>query len=198
MKKKFFKSKKQMIIYIILYGLLIYGFIYLGTRNYNKGEITDQKHFDQEFSMVDEENVFTYINSNDARRLIKSGRTIIFFGTSTSQWVNYYAKILNDEAKEDGITDIYYYDFISDRTDNNGTYESIVEYLKNYVTTNDEGKKEIYAPTLVVIKNNKVLYFDDETSLVKGTVTPDIYWNEYQIGLEKTTLKQVFKDYKED
>jgi hypothetical protein len=193
-KKKFFKNKKQMIIYIIIFCLLVFGFIYLGTRNYDtkKG---DHEKFDAQFSLVNEDNVFTYINSNDARRLLDSENTIIFFGTSTSEWVNYYAKILNDVAKQTGVKNINYYDFLEDRKNSNGTYESIVEKLSKYATVDDEGKKNIYAPSLLVIKDSKIIYFDNETSINQGDITPEVYWNEYQTGLKTSMLKEIFTEY---
>ena len=42
--KSLFKSKTQMIIYIILFCLLIYGFIYLGKKDY-KVKVSDNERF---------------------------------------------------------------------------------------------------------------------------------------------------------
>jgi hypothetical protein len=193
-KKKFFKNKKQMLIYIFIFCLLIYGFIYLGTKNYDtkKG---DHEKFDSQFSLVDDNNVYTYINSNDAKRLLNAENTIIFFGTSNSEWVNYYAKILNDVALKSGVKNINYYDFFEDRKNANGTYESIVEKLSKYATVDDEGKKNIYAPSLLVIKDSNIIYFDNETSITQGDITPEVYWNEYQTGLKTSILTEIFSEY---
>jgi hypothetical protein len=114
---------------------------------------------------------------------------------STSEWVNYYAKILNDVAKQTGVKNINYYDFLEDRKNSNGTYESIVEKLSKYATVDDEGKKNIYAPSLLVIKDSKIIYFDNETSINQGDITPEVYWNEYQTGLKTSMLKEIFTEY---
>src|SRR5574344_1691292 len=109
-KKNLFKNKVQMVTYIIFFFLLIGCFIYLGNQNFGKKETEDRKKFDNDFTLVDENNIYKYVNNTEARTQINSGNTIVFFGTKNNEWVNYYAKILNDAAKDAGIAQIYYYD----------------------------------------------------------------------------------------
>ena len=118
--KKLFKNKTQMIIYIILFCIIIYGFIYLGKKNY-KVEISDNERFASEFSLVSKDNVFKYVNATDARMVAKGSDGIVLFGTQ-NEWVNYYAYMVNKVAKEVGIKEVYYYDFSKNRKYNNGTY----------------------------------------------------------------------------
>ena len=173
--KKMFKSKTQMVIYIIIFCFLIYAFIYLGKKEY-KVELPDNERFANEFSMVSKENVFKYVNATDARMVSRGAKGIVLFGTN-NEWVNYYAYIVNKIAKETGVKEIYYYDFTKNRKDNNGTYEDIVKNLSNFVTYNDRGVGEIYAPSLLVVSKDEVLLFDSDTSFVKGEITPSAYWN---------------------
>ena len=191
--KKMFKSKTQMIIYLIIFCLLIYAFIYLGKKEYNV-KLPDNERFASEFSMVSEDNVFKYVSAVDARMVSRKAKGIVLFGTN-NEWVDYYAYMVNKIAKEVGIKEIYYYDFTKNRKDNNGTYEDIVKNLNEYVTYNDKGVAEIYAPSLLVVSNDKVLLFDSETSFIKGKTTPSEYWNQ-QTTLEKEEmLRQVFTQY---
>ncbi len=191
--KKMFKSKTQMIIYLIIFCLLIYAFIYLGKKEYNV-KLPDNERFASEFSMVSEDNVFKYVSAVDARMVSRKAKGIVLFGTN-NEWVDYYAYMVNKIAKEVGIKEIYYYDFTKNRKDNNGTYEDIVKNLSEYVTYNDKGVAEIYAPSLLVVSNDKVLLFDSETSFIKGKTTPSEYWNQ-QTTLEKEEmLRQVFTQY---
>ena len=191
--KKMFKNKTQMIIYLIIFCLLIYAFIYLGKKEYNV-KIPDNERFASEFSMVSEDNVFKYVSAVDARMVSRKAKGIVLFGTN-NEWVDYYAYMVNKIAKEVGIKEIYYYDFTKNRKDNNGTYEDIVKNLSDYVTYNDKGVAEIYAPSLLVVSNDKVLLFDSETSFIKGKTTPSEYWNQ-QTTLEKEEmLRQVFTQY---
>ena len=191
--KSLFKSKTQMIIYIILFCLLIYGFIYLGKKDY-KVEVNDNERFASEFSLVSKDNVFKYVNATDARMVAKGAKGIVLFGTQ-NEWVNYYAYMVNKVAKEVGVKEIYYYDFTKNRKDNNGTYEDIVKSLSNYVTYNDKAVAEIYAPTLLVVSNDKVLLFDSETSFVKGEITPSTYWNSTKEDAKENEIREAFIKY---
>lgn len=191
--EKLFKNKTQMVIYIILFCLLIYGFIYFGKKDY-KVKVSDNERFASEFSLVSKDNVFKYVNATDARMVAKGAKGIVLFGTN-NDWVNYYAYIVDKVAKEVGIEEIYYYDFIKNRKDNNGTYEDIVKTLSNYVTYNDKGVAEIYAPSLLVVSNDKVILFDSETSFVKGDILPNAYWNSEKIAEKENQIREAFIKY---
>ena len=191
--KKMFKSKTQMVIYIIIFCLLIYAFIYLGKKEY-KVELPDNEKFSSMFSMVSTDNVFKIVNATEARMVSRGAKGIVLFGTE-NEWVNYYAYIVNKIAKEVGIEEIYYYDFIKNRKDNNGTYEDIVKTLSNYVTYNDKGVAEIYAPSLLVVSNDKVILFDSETSFVKGEITPSTYWNTAKEDAKENEIREAFIKY---
>jgi hypothetical protein len=193
--KKLFKSPIQMIIYLIVFVLLIAAFIMLGSQNFKKEELSDQEKFDADFSLVGSNNVYAYANNVEVRMLINKGNAIIFFGTNQSEWTQYYAKILNDVALSCGVDKIYYYDFVSDRKEGNATYQSIVEKLAGYVKTNDLGKKDIYAPSLLIIKNGEILLFDDETSFVVGSTNPTQYWTEEKLLEKQTVLQDALYDY---
>lgn len=191
--EKLFKNKTQMVIYIILFCLLIYGFIYFGKKDY-KVKVSDNERFASEFSLVSKDNVFKYVNATDARMVAKGAKGIVLFGTK-NEWVNYYAYMVNKIAKEVGVKEIYYYDFTKNRKDNNGTYEDIVKNLSNYVTYNDKGVAEIYAPSLLVVSKDEVLLFDSDTSFIKGKTTPSTYWNSFTQGEKEQELRAVFTEY---
>ncbi len=193
--EKLFKNKWQMIIYCILFVALIGAFIYLGTLDYDN-TLPDNEQFAQDFSLVSEENVFEYINATTALMVASGTKGIVLFGT-TNEWVNYYANIVNKVAKEVGIDTIYYYDFLENRQDNNGTYEAIVERLSPYVTYNDYGRAEIYAPSLLVVSGDEVIFFDTETSFVSGDITPSEYWNSFNESAKMQELNNVFLEYLE-
>lgn len=193
--KKFFKNKAQMVIYIIIFFILIWAFIFLGTRSYKTSVRTDNEQFDKEFTLVDKDNVFHYVTNTEARTLINQGNAIIFFGSNTSSWVNHYAKLLNNVAKSENIERINYYDYFKDRQNKNGTYESIVNKLSYYLKTNDEGVQNIYAPAVVIIKNGNIIYYDDETSFTSNNIDPDKYWTREKEEEKEQEFRQAFKAY---
>ena len=191
--KKMFKSKTQMIIYLVIFCLLIYAFIYLGKKEYNV-KLPDNEQFVSEFNRVSKDNVFKIVSAVDARMVSRGAKGIVLFGTH-NEWVNYYAYMINKIAKEVGITEIYYYDITKNRKDNNGTYEDIVKNLSDYITYNDKEIGEIYAPSLLVVSNDKILLFDSETSFIKGKTTPSEYWNQQKTLEKEEMLRQVFTQY---
>ena len=138
-----FKNKGQMIIYMFLFIILLSLFIFLGNLDYHT-ELADNIRFSQEFNLVPAENVFQYTNAQDTNLLLASPKAIILFGFN-NEWVNYYAKIVNEVAIEEGIDKIYYYDFLMDRSNNNGTYETIVNYLKNNITYLDNACPRLWS-----------------------------------------------------
>lgn len=179
----------------ILFILIIIAFIYIGTRDFSDKIDVDNLKFDSEYSNVDKDNVFVYVTATDVYSKLKNGSAIIFMGFPENEWTGYYANILNQAAKESGIKEIMYYNFLEDRTNKNGTYQSIVLKLSNYMTTKDDGTKDIYAPTLIVIKNGEILAYDNETAFNIGNVLPNEYWNEYRKGLKLNNFKTMFQEY---
>ena len=180
----------------VLFIVIIGAFIYVGTRDFNVAEVVDNERFDQDYVNVSQDNVFKYVNAVEVYSALNNS-AIIFMGYPTNKWSGYYANILNEAAKDSGIEEILYYDFYEDRENRNATYQSIVLNLSNYLTTLDDGSQEIFAPTLIIIKNGKIIAYDAETSLTQGNINPDDYWTSYQTGLKYNSFKTMFQEYLE-
>ena len=197
-KKKFFKSKTQMIIYIILFVIFIALFVYFGTLENTTKKTSDSDKFKNEYKEVNEDNVFVYLNAAETLDYIKKDNILILFGMKNNSFVGNYANILNEVAKNVGIEKIYYYDLTEDRKIKNGTYQSIVNYLKDYAVSLDDGSKNIYAPSLLVKNDGIITYFDDEDAIVHGETNANDYFDNYRTNLKKITLKSVLEDYKKN
>ena len=183
------------ILQVILFVLIIGAFIFVGTRDFTKKVTVDNERFDKEYSNVSKDNVFVYANAQDVYTRFKNGNAVVFMGFPSNKWSGYYAEMLNTAAKESGIKEILYYDFKKDREEKNATYQSIVLKLSSYTYTNDNGTQNIYAPTIFIIKDGKVMYFDNETSIMKGNLSPDDYWNENRKAVQINNFKMMFQDY---
>lgn len=194
---KLFKSKTQMVIYIILTIIIIILFILIGTYDFNKEVKSEALKINQTLTMVDKDNVYKFTNSSEVNNLINNTTAsgIVLFGFKENCWTNYFAKYVNEVAKSVGIKEIGYYDFLSDRNESNGTYETIVNDLSIYLKYNDLGSSDIEAPALLVIKDGNILAYIDDTSYRTGDITPDIYWNEYNISIFKDKLNTIFTEY---
>lgn len=189
-------KKIKRICQAMLFVLIIAGFIYVGTRDFNQEIVVDNERFDSDYANVSKDNIFKYASAREMYTALNSS-AVIFMGYPANVWSGYYADILNEAAKDSGITEILYYDFYEDRENRNATYQSIVLNLSSYLTTLDDGTQEIFAPTLVVVKNGKIMYVDDETAFTIGNISPDEYWDEMQIGLKYNNLTTLFAEYLE-
>lgn len=194
-KKKLFKNKAQMIIYIITFIMCIILFIVIGNINFKKEETKESEKFSALYNMVSDDNLYVFSNASEVLSIINGNSGIILMGFPQNKWTNYYAVLLNNAAKDLGVDKIYYYNFLKDRDESNGTYETIVNKLKVYVTVDDEGTKDLHAPTVLIIKNGDIIGYFDDTSTMKGTVTPDIYYNEYQTLLTYEGFKTAITEY---
>ncbi len=197
MKKKLFKNKIQMVSYIIITIIILILFIIIGKTDYKKKDISDNEKFSNLYNLVDKNNIYKIARSSEVLEIVDNKSGVILMGFPTNKWTNYYAKLLNDVAKEVGLKEILYYDFLQDREENNGTYETIVNRLKAYVTVDDEGSMDIYAPTVIVVKNGEVIGYFNDTAIMQGITKPEIYYNEYNTSLISEKFKTALTAYME-
>lgn len=194
-KKSLFKNKTQMIVYIFLYILCIALFIIIGQIDFQKDIDTESEKFHYLYDMVESDNLYVFSDATDVLSIVDGKSGVVLMGFPTNKWMNYYASILNNVAKEVGIDKIYYYDFQKDREESNGTYETIVNKLKVYVPVDDRGIQDIQAPTVIVVKKGEVIGYFDDTSIMKGTVTPEVYYSENQKALTYEGFKTALLEY---
>ena len=188
--------KKRTIIDIILIFLLLGILIFLGTRDYSKKtENKDSKRFDKDYSMVSSDNVFKYSSDEEVLNLLKKDNAIIFMGFKENKWSNYYASMLNTAAKNTGVDTIYYYDFLADREKKSVNYVKIVNKISDYLKKDDMDNINLVAPSLVVIKDGVIIFYDDETSITNTSITPEKYWTEYNKTNKLQQFESIFKNY---
>ena len=65
--------------------------------------------------------------------------------------------------------------------------------LKEYLTFNDSGNTNLSAPTIVIVKNGEILYFDNEISNLKGEMKPEDYFTDYRKNLLKSNMDNAIK-----
>ena len=53
----------------------------------------------------------------------------------------------------------------------------------------------LYAPTLVIVKEGKIIAFDNETSLMTSPILTSEYWTEEKINNFKTKIGGYFDTY---
>ncbi len=73
---------------------------------------------------------------------------------------------MNEVALQEGIEKIFYIDIKQARAENTETYQQIVALLGEYLLTDDEGNPRIYVPDVTIVSDGKVLFHDNESSVV--------------------------------
>ena len=194
-KKNLFKNKVQMITYIILTIICVILFIVIGTTSFEKKEVNFASKFSNLYNLVSEDNIYIFSDATDILNVINGRSGVILFGFPKNKWVNMYASILNSACKEVGIDKIFYYDFLKDRDESNATYETIVKKLEMYAPINDEGIQDIMAPAVLLVKEGKVVGYFDDVAIIKGNITPDIYYNENNKALIYQKFKTALLEY---
>ena len=173
--------------------LLLICFVIIGKQNYHKDENNKVVESVQS-EILGKNNVFVKSSANDVYKKIESGNALVFFGISNSKNSDYYAKAVDEAAKDLEIKEVLYYDVLDDRKNSNGTYGLIIEYLNDYLEKDDMGKVFLHTPSFLIIKDNKVIYFDS-LERIKANISDDEYWTTYNYSLKKAYIEAGLKNY---
>ena len=173
------------IVLLIIIGLLLYIFL-------NKEEtMSDSKVFAEEYSEVDENNVFVYRTIDEIIKILENGTGVVYLGFPECKWCQRYVKYLNEVAYEEDIEKIYYYNIKEDRENNTEKYQKIIELLGDYVPYDEEGNRRIYVPAVIYVNEGKIVGHDNESSMVSGDV--DKYWTEDKVLALKERTREFMK-----
>lgn len=156
--------------------------------------LTDAAKFSQEYG-IDKDNVFVYRDINEIINILDNGTGIVYLGFHECKWCKAYVPYLNEVAKENNLDKIYYLNILEDRKNNTDEYMEIVSLLKFYLKYDEEGKKRVYVPTVIAVKEGNIIGFDDETSLdTNGFIEPSDYWIDKEVSDLKKKLTKMVKE----
>lgn len=182
------------IIYTIIFAAMIFSFIYLGNKYAGNSEIKilDINDF---YKDIEKEN-FKVIKGGKFISLFKKGKHIILIGNSKSEYSKKYISEINSIIKELNLKDVYYYDIINDKAQANSNYYQILELLDGYLITTDTSEKNLLSPSLYIIDNGKVKYYNVETSAMKNTDTVEDYWTlQKEFDFKQEVIAAINKYY---
>lgn len=157
------KKKKIIIISSIVVLLLIVGLVlFLAFKKNNNNQNVDEEKvkFAEEYK-ISKDNVFTYRTIEEINKILKNGTGLVFLGFPECPWCRGYVPIINEIAKKEGLEKVYYFNIYEDRKNNTEEYQEMVKLLKGFLRYDDEGNERIYAPSLIAVKEGKVVEFDD-------------------------------------
>lgn len=188
------KKVVRKIIYCLLFILLIGAFIYLGKKDFSDmSKQSDNVRFAQEYS-INKENPFVYSYGSQIVDVIKNKSGIIYLGFSSNEWCKYYIKYLYDVLRDSDIKKVYYYDILKDRAKNTKHYLELENLLSDYLYKLDNGNIHVLTPALIFVKDGKIVYFDDETSIERNNLTPDLYWTNDKVDAFKSKINTYIKE----
>lgn len=190
--------KKKVIIIVITAILLIALAVSLFLILNKEEDISDAAKFAEEYTNVEEDNVFLYRNADEIIRILENGTGVVYLGFPECKWCQKYVTYLNEAAKENDITRIYYFDILDARSKNTSEYQQIVSLLKEYLEYDEEGNKRVFVPAVIVVDKGEIVGFDDETSLDTHDLDdPEEYWTEEEVNDLMSRLATMF-DYVND
>ena len=190
--------KKKVIIIVITTILLIALAVSLFLILNKEEDISDAAKFAEEYTNVEEDNVFLYRNADEIIRILENGTGVVYLGFPECKWCQKYVTYLNEAAKENDITRIYYFDILDDRSENTSEYQQIVSLLEEYLEYDEEGNKRVFVPAVIVVDKGEIVGFDDETSLDTHDLDdPEEYWTEEEVNDLMSRLATMF-DYVND
>jgi len=190
------KNEKKKIIAIISVMIIVILSIGGLLLNYFSDASKDARRFAKEHGGVTNNNVFRYVTLEEALKILEKETGVVYFGESNNDWSKQYAKYLNEVAKENKIKKIYYCDIANDIKNNSRKYKELIQVLHDRLHIDEYGREYLKVPYVVFVKNGIITNYDNETSLVYGTITADKYWTDFEIKEIKSKLTEFIKKIK--
>lgn len=190
------KNKKIYLISIILL-ILIVATLFFIFNNKKSNEENDSKVFASEYGIT-QDNVYVYRTLEEINKILENGTGLVYLGFPECPWCRGYVPIINEVAKEQGLDKIYYFNIKKDREDNSKLYQKTVELLGDNLRYDNEGNRRIYAPSLIAVKNGKVVMFDDTRYWNnKEYDSAEDFWNNEDLTSMKEKLVKMINEVKE-
>lgn len=181
------------IIYAFLFIVMIVAFIYLSEK-YASNSVPKVSVIQDFYSEIKSDK-FEVIRGKKFISLIKNGKSIVFIGNSNSEYSQKYIHELETIIKKLDIDKIYYYDINNDKSQQNSNYYTIRELLNGYLTTTDSSQNNLFAPSLYIIDEGEVKYYNTETVATKNTETIDDYWTKEKEEEFSKEISEAIKKY---
>lgn len=191
--KKTFKK----LSYFFLYSLVILAFIYLGTKDYHLvSYATDGERFNGDYNEIPRNNPFIYLNSTELIELLNNGSGIIFMGNSENEWSQEYAKYLYELLKDTKVEEVYYYDVKKVKLLKNRNYYNIIKALEGNLIETDDSDNNLFSPSLYIVKDGEVVFYDNTTAVVNNALELDEYWTPSNIySFKEKILRAIDENY---
>lgn len=188
--KKWFKITLKVTIVLVL--LVVVCLVWKRIVNKNSN-MPDNIRFSKDYTQVTEDNIYKYASKEEVLAAFESEKSVVFFGFPECKWCQAYVKLLNDIAKEYGVSEILYYNIKYDRSKNTKFYIQVQELTKEYLQEDEEGIPRMYVPDVYFIKDGKIIGHNNDTSMISKMELEEYYTKENTEILENK-LSNLFKE----
>lgn len=182
------------VIYGILFLILIFLFIYIGTYDFKSTKESANERVALKFASIKKDNKFVDVGIDEAIKIVKSDG-IILFANPDSIWADKYAYLVNEAAKETDVEKIAIIDITVERLKNSRKYQNLIKAIGDYAVYDDLGNPNLYMPAFMIVKDKKIIYFDNETAFTYGYYDFDDYWTSELQNVKKDMLKMKIDEY---
>ncbi len=189
-KKKWIKK----VVYAVLFIAMIGAFIYLSEK-YKSNADDPVRVITDYYDLKLDKDKYTVITGGGFINLIQHGRNIIIVGSKTSSWSKEFVKQLDIALTEAEVDQVYYYDINNDKSQKNSNYYKIKELLNGSLTTTDGSKNNLLAPSLYIIIDGEVKYYNVDTVAMKNTIQVEDYWKEEKKLAFRKEVKEAITKY---
>ena len=167
---------------------------------------------------IAENNPVTLKTDAEILDVFKNGTGVIYFGFNSCPWCRSMIETLIETFDEEKLTNLYYVDVkdirstyevkkkkLTETQKGTDSYYEILKYLDDYLTEYtitsdnkeyDTKEKRLYAPTVVAIKDGKIVGFHEGT--VETQEDPYLGLNATEKKELKNIFKETFKELKEN
>ena len=170
------KSIIRKIIYFILFGLMIFAFIYLSEK-YKDNSVEKIPTIKDYYTNIDEKS-FKVKRGGEVIQVIKNGKQLLLIGNSSKETSKKYIEEIEIILKELEIENANYYDLRSDKEQKNSNYYEIRNLLEGYLSSSDTSDMNLLSPSFYIIDNGKVQYYNTDTTIMRNTDKLENYWTE--------------------
>lgn len=170
------KSIIRKIIYFILFGLMIFAFIYLSEK-YKDNSVEKTPTIKDYYGNI-EEKYFTIKRGGEVLQVIKNGKQLLLIGNSANATSKKYIEEIETILKELEIENVNYYDLRNDKEQKNSNYYAVRNLLAGHLSTSDTSVNNLLSPSFYIIDNGQVKYYNTDTTIMKNTDNLENYWTE--------------------
>lgn len=129
-------------------------------------DLSQSERFAKEYS-VSKDNPFKYVGIDEILEIFDSGNGIVFFGNSDDEFSRETVRLFTEaiDSSEDKDIDVYYYDPVVIRDNNDYKYDELLDLLEGYLSKKDD-EEYLYLPDIYFVKEGNIVGHDNESAFV--------------------------------